>query len=142
MEENFDIEVKYIGDEPKYMSDHAAGADVAVDGDHVIKAGERLLIPTKLKLEMPENVFCMLTPRSSLCKSLQMTNSIGIIDADYRGTLMFSYRNVSDEDKVIQDGERLGQLIFLPRLVAKFAKVDSLSESARGEGGFGSTGKS
>ncbi len=135
------MQVKYKGNVPKYMSKGAAGADLSSVEKVIIAPSETHTIKTGTYLEIPDGFMGLLTPRSSLCNKggLQLVNSVGIIDSDYRGELMMVYRNLGNEPVEISEGERIGQIIFLPSLVADFISED-LTQTDRGEGGFGSTG--
>jgi|26BtaG_2_1085354.scaffolds.fasta_scaffold12222_3 dUTP pyrophosphatase len=137
------MKVEFKGVPPQYMTNGAAGADLACFVDTVIEPGQEVLVPTGTKVAIPEGHFGMLVPRSSTCrkKLLELTNSVGIIDSDYRGELMFSYRNIGRQDVHIGAGERIGQLVILPYVKADLVLVEELTDTERGEGGFGSTGQ-
>ena len=140
---NKEVKVEVKGTMPYRGSVEATGYDIRVKGDHVIKAGQTLLMPTQTSVSVPENVICIALPRSGICKrGLIMTNSIGLIDPDYLGIIHFSYTNVSGTDVKIHDTERLGQLVFIESLVPKFIPVKEFTKKTeRGESGFGSTGR-
>lgn len=135
-------DVKYIGTKPRYMSEGASGADLAADDTYVIGVGQQEMIDTGTAMSIPDDCFGMAVPRSSLCNKqhLQLVNSVGVIDSDYRGTIRFVYRNIGDGEVVIRKGERIGQIIIIPFVKANFVQVEDLDETGRGEGGFGSTG--
>jgi dUTP pyrophosphatase len=124
------------------MSLGAAGADLEAKGNYTILPKEKIMIDTGTAVAIPEGYFGMCCPRSSLCNKggLRLVNSLGIIDHDYRGTIRFVYENVSDKAVVIEEGERIGQMVVLPFVKAEFIKVDTLEDTERGCGGFGSTG--
>jgi dUTP pyrophosphatase len=128
---------------PFYSTPEAAGADVTCIEDVTIPAGETVLIKTGFSLELPVGTLVMLLPRSSLAikKYLDMPQSVGIIDSDYRGEYLVALRNLGKEDFFIPAGERIAQMVLIPHLRAEFSEVDELSETKRGAGGFGSTGK-
>jgi len=134
------VEIKGVA--PKYMSAGAAGMDLACFVDTVIEPGQEVLVPTGTKVAIPKGYFGMLVPRSSTCrkKSLELTNGVGIIVEDYRGELMFSYRNIGSEPVRIDAGERIGQLVILPYVKADLVLVEEPTDTERGSGGFGSTG--
>lgn len=137
------MELNFKGTEPQYMSLGAAGADLEALHEEVLLPNEQVMIDTGTAVEIPEGYFGLCCPRSSLCnkKGLHMVNSLGIIDSDYRGTMRFVYKNTSDEEVIIQKGERIGQLIIIPFVKANLVKADTLGDTIRGEGGFGSTNK-
>lgn len=129
---------------PTYGSPFSAGADLyaVIDGEVVIPAHQTVLIHTGLAMEIPEGFGGFIFARSGLAskKGLAPANKVGVIDADYRGEIMVAIHNHSDVDQIISDGERVAQLVILPFATANFIKVDCLSDTQRGAGGFGSTG--
>lgn len=129
---------------PQYETAFSAGMDVRanIDSQIVLKPLERVLVKTGLFLELPQGYECQVRPRSGLAlkKGITVLNSPGTIDADYRGEVGVILVNLSNEDFIIEDGERIAQLVFAKYKQAKFKVVESLSETERGEGGFGSTG--
>ena len=136
----------YIGDStPKYGSLCAAGADLvaAVPANISIAPKETVMIPTGVALEIPDGLVGLVYARSGLaCKSdLAPANKVGVIDSDYRGEVMVALHNHGDITRVIQPGERIAQLILTPYVCARFEESESLGETQRGSGGFGSTGK-
>ncbi len=129
---------------PTYASAFSAGADLySAEGEIVIKSGETRLIKTGLSLEIPEGYAGLIYARSGLAskKGLAPANKVGVIDSDYRGEVMVALHNHSSADASIEAGERIAQLVIAPYLTATFLEADELSETVRGEGGFGSTGK-
>ena len=140
---NFDPELPL----PKYETKDAAGADLrasfAEKGQFTIKPGQRVLIPTGLSFEIEPGFEVQVRPRSgmSLKTNLLVVNSPGTIDADYRGEVMIIMGNFGSEDEIITHGDRVAQMVIAPITQAKFELADSLSETQRGSGGFGSTGK-
>mgnify|MGYP002868003077 FL=1 len=128
---------------PEYKTEGAAGCDVIAVEEVIIKPNESFLVRTGLSIECPQGYFVLLAPRSSfvLKKHLDVPNSVGIIDSDYRGEILMSLRNLGTEDAVIEKGERIGQVLLMPVVQADFEVVDELTETQRGTGGFGSTGK-
>lgn len=130
---------------PEYSTFHSAGVDLRanLDGEIVIPAGQRALINTGLYLEIPEGYEAQIRPRSGLAikHGITVLNSPGTIDADYRGEVCIILINLSDKDFVICDGDRICQMVFSRYERADFVIVDELTESKRGTGGFGHTGK-
>lgn len=129
---------------PQYETEFSAGMDVRanIDTPIVLKPLERTLVKTGLFLELPQGYECQVRPRSGLAfkKGITVLNSPGTIDADYRGEVGVILINLSNEDFTVEDGERIAQLVFAKHKQAKFKVVESLSETERGAGGFGSTG--
>lgn len=129
---------------PQYETAFSAGMDVRanIDAPIVLKPLGRVLVKTGLFLELPQGYECQVRPRSGLAlkKGITVLNSPGTIDADYRGEVGVILVNLSNEDFTIEDGERVAQLVFAKHKQAKFKVVNSLSETERGAGGFGSTG--
>jgi dUTP pyrophosphatase len=130
---------------PTYGTEFAAGADLyACEGGEVtIAAGETKLIHTGLSLEIPEGYAGLIYARSGIAtkRGLAPANKVGVIDSDYRGEIMVSLHNHSTEAQTIADGERIAQLVITPFLKVEYTETDTLSDTVRGEGGFGSTGK-
>lgn len=130
---------------PTYGTEFAAGADLyACEGGEVtIAAGETKLIHTGLSLEIPEGYAGLIYARSGIAtkRGLAPANKVGVIDSDYRGEIMVSLHNHSGEAQSIADGERIAQLVITPFLKVEYTETDTLSDTVRGEGGFGSTGK-
>ena len=133
-------------DLPFYATEGAAGADIRASLQDkkslTVKPGERLLVPTGLSMEIPVGFEIQVRPRSglSLKSPLMIVNSPGTIDCDYRGEVNIIICNFGKEDYVIEHGLRIAQLVVAPVTQAKFMTTDSLSETQRGSGGFGSTG--
>ena len=130
---------------PTYGSDFAAGADIyaAIDESMTIAPGETKLIPTGLAFEIPVGYAGFMHARSGLAskRGLAPANKVGVIDADYRGEVMVALHNHGCEPQSIEEGERISQLVIAPYLTAEFILSDELDSTARGEGGFGSTGR-
>lgn len=130
---------------PSYGSAYAAGADLyaLTDGEVSFRPGETKFVRTGIALEIPAGFVGLVYARSSLaCKrGLAPANKVGVIDADYRGEIMVALHNHSGEVQSVASGERIAQLVVAPFLRAEFRESDELSETVRGEGGFGSTGK-
>lgn len=137
----------YKGDLPAYQTELASGFDVRAQvgaTSVTLKPGERGLIPTGLSFEIPPGYEIQARPRSGLAikHGISLVNTPGTIDADYRGEVKVILINLGQEPFVINDQERIAQLILAPVVQAKFEVVEALTDSARGAGGFGSTGKS
>lgn len=130
---------------PKYETHGAAGLDLKANIEEAIelKPLQRALVKTGLFIEIPEGYEAQVRPRSGLAykHGLTVLNSPGTIDADYRGEIGVILVNLSDQPFVIQNGERVAQLVFAKVEQAEWAESDGLSETNRGAGGFGSTGK-
>ena len=130
---------------PAYGTEFAAGADLyaCMDKDITINPGCTEFIHTGIALEIPTGLVGLIYARSGMaCKrGLAPANKVGVIDSDYRGEIMVALYNQSNETKVITSGDRIAQIIIQPITQFKFNEVDELSDTARGEGGFGSTGK-
>ncbi len=129
---------------PKRGSASAAGYDIYSIEETIIPQGETRLIKTGLSMEIPENYFGGVFARSGLAvkEGIRPANCVAVIDSDYRGELMVPLHNDSKEERTITAGERIAQLVILPFLSVEFEETDELSETERGNGGFGSTGKS
>lgn len=129
---------------PVYSSEGAAGADLkaAVDGEVRLEVGERGLIPTGVRLAIPRGYEGQIRPRSGLAAhhGVTLLNTPGTIDSDYRGEIKLILVNLGQEPFIVRRGERIGQLVIAPVVQARFVS-GNLSESARGSGGFGSTGR-
>ena len=136
----------FKGSLPKYESHLASGFDVRaqVEESMVVKPGERVLVPTGLSFAIPEGFEIQARPRSGLAikKGVSLVNSPGTIDADYRGEVKIILINHGEKDFEIKDQDRIAQLVVAPVVQAEFDLVTELSETQRGEGGFGSTGVS
>jgi dUTP pyrophosphatase len=129
---------------PTYGSEFSAGADLyaCLEDDIVIAPGKTAMIPTGLTLEIPPNHAGFVYARSGLAsrKGLAPANKVGVIDSDYRGELIVSLLNHSQEAHTVSPGERIAQLVIAPVLCCDFVESDFLSDTSRGSGGFGSTG--
>ncbi|MBE2989376.1 MULTISPECIES: dUTP diphosphatase [Sneathia] len=130
---------------PTYGTKYSAGADLyaLLDEDLVIAPSETILVHTGICMEIPTGLVGLVFARSGLAtkKGLAPANKVGVIDSDYRGEIMVPLHNHTKEEKVIKHGERIAQIIFMPYIMEQFDEVDELSETVRGEGGFGSTGR-
>ena len=129
---------------PTYGSEYSAGADLyaCIDSDITILPGGTKLIKTGLAIEVPVGYGAFIYARSGLAskRGLAPANKVGVVDADYRGEVMVALHNHSNEEQTIGAGERIAQMVIAPFLKAEFDVVDELSDTARGAGGFGSTG--
>lgn len=130
---------------PTYGTEHAAGADLyACTKENItITPGAASLIHTGIAMEIPEGYAGLIFARSGLAskEGLAPSNKVGVIDPDYRGEIMVSLFNHSKQARTIEPGERIAQIVIVPFLKAQWATADELNNTARGEGGFGSTGK-
>ena len=134
---------------PSYETAGAAGADLRANfpegerGGLVIEAGARVLVPTGLRLEIPQGYEVQIRPRSGLAlkHGITLPNSPGTIDSDYRGPLGVILLNAGDQPFAVNHGDRIAQMVVAPVVQARFELVSELGETVRGEGGFGSTGR-
>jgi dUTP pyrophosphatase len=134
---------------PAYRTEGAAGADLCahLPPDRraegvTLRPGERAAVPTGLRMAIPEGYEGQVRARSSLGRrGLMLPNAPGTIDADYRGEVLVLLINAGDETVTLAHGERIAQLVVAPVARARFELADTLDETARGEGGFGSTGR-
>ena len=113
-----------------------------VEDDIVLSAGESL--PTGIAIELPSgDMAAFIFARSGLSTKfgIALANGVGVVDSDYRGEICVALRNFSSEDYVVKKNERIAQMVIMPVFALPFVEVDSLSNTARGEGGFGSTGR-
>jgi dUTP pyrophosphatase len=129
---------------PAYETKASAGLDVRanIDAPIELKPLERTLVKTGLFMEIPEGFECQVRSRSGLAlkKGISVLNAPGTVDADYRGEVGVILINLSNETFVIEDGERIAQFVFAKVKQAKWKVTEVLTETERGEGGFGSTG--
>ena len=130
---------------PKYKTDGSSGVDLSafLEKKVVIKPNSSELIPTGLQVAIPEELEIQIRPRSGLAakESIGVLNSPGTIDSDYRGELKIILFNHGKEDFIINNGDRIAQMVLVPIVKMEFEEVDSLPDTVRGQGGFGSTGK-
>ena len=131
---------------PTYGTEHSAGADLYAcidNGSITIGAGKTEFIKTGIAVEIPEGLVGLVYARSGLaCKrGLAPANKVGVIDSDYRGEIMVAIHNHSDKSESIADGERIAQIVFAPYVTATLEESETLNDTVRGVGGFGSTGK-
>lgn len=130
---------------PTFGSVQAAGADLyaCLERDVTIAPGETAFIPTGLAMELPRGYAGLIYARSGLaCKrGLAPANKVGVVDSDYRGEFIVALHNHGAQTQTIAHGERIAQLVITPVLIPEYVEVERLSETDRGAGGFGSTGK-
>lgn len=134
---------------PSYETEGSAGADLRANFSQdaraglVLQAGERALVPTGLRLEIPVGYEVQVRPRSGLAlkHGITLPNSPGTIDSDYRGPLGVILMNAGAEEFVVNHGDRIAQMVVSPVMQARFELADALGDTVRGEGGFGSTGR-
>ena len=130
---------------PTYGSPYAAGADLyaCIENDEVIEPNETKLIKTGLAIELPIGYAAFIYARSGLAskRGLAPANKVGVVDCDYRGEIMVALHNHSTKSQVVSKNERIAQMVITPYITAEFEEADTLSDTVRGEGGFGSTGK-
>jgi dUTP pyrophosphatase len=129
---------------PAYQTEHAAGMDIYanLDEEVLLQPLQRTLVPTGLFIELPVGFEAQIRPRSGLANKHGITvlNTPGTIDADYRGEVKIILVNLSDQDFVVRDGERIAQMVIARHESITWEQVSVLSETNRGAGGYGSTG--
>jgi dUTP pyrophosphatase len=142
------IKVKKLNENaiiPTYGTEFSAGADLyALPGETVtIEPHKTVMIHTGLAMEIPEGYAGLIFARSGLAskRGLAPANKVGVVDPDYRGEFMVALHNHTDEPREVEGGERIAQLVIVPFIQGSFESVEELSDTVRGEGGFGSTGK-
>ena len=131
---------------PRFATAGAACMDLCacIDEAVTLAAGERRLVPTGIAIALPSADYAALVfARSGLGikKGVCLSNGVGVIDSDYRGECFVALHNDSNEERTVRHGDRVAQLVLLPFLPMEFEQVDTLPETVRGEGGFGSTGR-
>lgn len=143
----FDVKIKKLNENaiiPTYGTEFSAGADIyaCIDEPLEIGPGETKIVHTGLSFELPEGYAGFVHARSGLAtkRGLAPANKVGVIDSDYRGELMVALHNHSDAVQTIEKGERVAQMVVMPYLACNFILSNELSDTVRGEGGFGSTG--
>ncbi len=144
----YDVRIKKLRENavvPTYGTEFAAGADLyaAVDEAVTIAPGETKFIPTGLAFEIPDGFAGFVHARSGLAskRGLAPANKVGVIDSDYRGEVMTALHNHGKESQIIEPGERIAQMVIAPYITANFILSETLDDTERGEGGFGSTGR-
>lgn len=143
----YDVRIKKLRENavvPTYGSEFAAGADLyaAVEESVTIAPSETKLIPTGIAMEIPVGYAGFIYARSGLAskKGLAPANKVGVVDADYRGEVMVALHNHGTEAQTIEAGERIAQMVIAPFITANFIESETLEDTVRGAGGFGSTG--
>ena len=147
-----EVRIKYLSDllgnkvkAPFYATEDAAGMDVSacINEDIIIKPGERVKVPCGFAIEIPKGYAGFLYARSGLSTKfgINLPNSVGVIDSDYRGEVICALTNNLAEEFVLKAGERIAQLVITPVLRCTLVKSDELDSTDRGDGGFGSTGR-
>ena len=144
-----DVRIKKLREgarEPSYGSEFAAGCDLYAcieAGEITVEAGQTVMIPTGWAMELPVGFAGLIYARSGLAtkSGLAPANKVGVVDCDYRGEVCVSLHNHSSEARVVKHGDRVAQMVITPYLTAQFHLSDELDDTARGAGGFGSTGK-
>ena len=130
---------------PKYKTDGSSGMDLMafIENSINIKPQQSALIPTGISIAIPENTEVQIRPRSGLAakSSISVLNTPGTIDSDYRGEIKIILFNHGKEDFVVNNNDRIAQMILMPVIKAEFEEVEDLPKTLRGSGGFGSTGK-
>ena len=130
---------------PTYGTEYSAGADLyaLTDAALTIPPHSTVMLSTGISIEIPVGYCGLIFARSGLAskRGLAPANKVGVIDADYRGEVKVALHNHTDTPQIVENGERVAQLAIVPFLKAEFTVVDGLSDTERGEGGFGSTGK-
>ena len=131
---------------PEYKTSGSSGLDLEafIQNDLIIKPKETVLVSTGLSVAIEDHLEIQIRPRSGLAAKNKITvlNTPGTIDSDYRGEIKIILINLGDNDFVIKNGDRIAQMVICPIIKAKFEIIDELPKTLRGEGGFGSTGKS
>lgn len=142
---NLDMKVKAEGQLPSYGTDYSAGMDIYCNNSEkiVLKKGEMAKVETGLRVEIPQGFFGAVYPRSSAGTKLRvaLANTTGIIDSDYRGEIKLFIVNQGENEVEINKGDRLVQMVIQPYIKVNIIEVDELTESERGNKGFGSTGR-
>lgn len=143
----YDVRIKKLRENavvPTYGSEYAAGADLyaAVEESVTIAPSETKLIPTGIAMEIPVGYAGFIYARSGLAskKGLAPANKVGVVDADYRGEVMVALHNHGKTEQTIEAGERIAQMVIAPFITANFIESETLEDTVRGAGGFGSTG--
>ena len=130
---------------PEYKTTGSSGLDLTafIEKKIVIKPGENALVPTGISIAIPEDTEVQIRPRSGLAakNNISVLNTPGTIDSDYRGEIKVILFNHGDKDFIVNNDDRIAQMILMPILKVDFATVETLPETIRGSGGFGSTGK-
>lgn len=138
------IKLKKDASVPEYKTQGSAGADLRayIETPVILKPMQRYLVPTGLSVELPEGMELQVRPRSGLAlkHGITVLNTPGTVDSDYRGELCVLLINLGSEDFKIEKGDRIAQAVVSPVVQAEFTEKEELSDTARGAGGYGSTG--
>lgn len=140
------VKIKIVSKDkvPTYATEQSAGVDLraCIDGKIIIKPLDRRLIPTGVRIALPEGYEAQIRPRSGMAlkQGITVLNTPGTIDADYRGEIGVILINLSDKDVIIEDCERIAQMVIKRYEKAEFVEVETLDDTERGNGGFGHTG--
>ncbi len=130
---------------PAYATEGSAACDLSacIKAPITLYPGERTRIPTGIAISIPQGTVAIVCARSGIAlkRGLTLSNGIGVIDSDYRGEISVVLRNVSDTPQTVEPDERIAQLMFMPHFTAIIEECHELDETERGEGGFGSTGR-
>ena len=130
---------------PTYATKYSAGADLyaCIEESIIIKPFETKMIHTGICMEIPDGLVGLIYARSGMAfkKGLAPANKVGVIDSDYRGEIMVAMYNQSDKEVVIEDKDRIAQIVFTPYVMQEFNEVENLSDTVRGDSGYGSTGR-
>ncbi len=143
-----DVAIRLVKDGavvPTYGSADAAGADLyaCLEAPVTVEAGQTVMIPTGVAMAIPQGLVGLVYARSGLAtkRGLAPANKVGVIDSDYRGEIFVALHNHGAAAQTVEHGERVAQLVLTPYVTAAFQTVESLDDTVRGAGGFGSTGK-
>lgn len=147
-----ELKIKYLSpmlgkdvNPPCYATEGAAGMDISacIEEDIKIAPGERVKVPCGFAVAIPEGYVGLLYARSGTATKfgISLANAVGVIDSDYRGEVLCALTNYSDKEFVLCRGERIAQLVVTPFVKCTLQKTDELDNTARGDGGFGSTGR-
>ena len=144
----YNVKIKKLNDKaviPTYASPYSAGADLySMEGDTVtLKSHETVMVHLGFAIEIPEGYAGLVFARSGLAskRGIAPANKVGVVDSDYRGECMVALHNHTDSEVTVEGGERIAQLVIVPFLKAEYELAEELSDTQRGAGGFGSTGK-
>ena len=137
------MKIVCTGEKPSYANEYAAGLDIRSNTDVLLEPGDVVDIETLLAVEIPKGHFGLVVARSGLSfkKQIKLINDVGIIDEDYRGCIGIRLINEGKESYLIEKGDRVAQMLIIPYTQVRIKYVDELSETERGTGGFGHTGK-
>ena len=141
-----DLKIKKLAENaviPTYGSEYAAGADLySCEGELTFAPGETKMVHTDLAMQIPVGYVGLVYARSGIAskRGLAPANKVGVVDSDYRGEIMVALHNHSSEPQTIAAGERIAQMVIAPYLTVNYVETDTLDDTDRGTGGFGSTG--